>query len=414
MIKIEKTEVLGWEHAIRGMRNSHNSWHMSDSEWVDGDYFVGEKDLRLMKRLSNAGTDHSKFMRMIAVYADITAPLYLWGELDTYKVGTVRNSCSFMHKGMENPYCIDDFSVKDERMYEVLSPLKTKEHRLYYPYETNEFKRYTALNGRKYRVYRNGKVIREAFDYVDCYGSGRTRHFEEQEATIYQNKSGYFLVKLSGRDGGHILLHRLVAQCWLDEPSKDDLQVNHIDGNKGNNSVENLEWVTPSENVKKAREAGLYENTKGLHRLYQQWKSQCSLITPSNRTRFMNDCINGMRNSELSEKYNITPNQVNTGKYNIFNSTNEELFQECYLWERLIDTLNSLRELYLESKDELIFQQIRCLLPQGYLQKSTLMLNYQVLKNMYHARKNHKLDEWREFCNWIETLPHAKELICEV
>ena len=129
MLKIENTEVMGWEHAIRGMRNPMNSWEKSDSEWysigiptsnpaaindkcLSQKYCIGDNDLDLMKRLRNAGTDHRKFMRMITVYLDITAPLYWWKEFDTYKVGTVANSCSTMHKIHAKEFTIDDFSCE--------------------------------------------------------------------------------------------------------------------------------------------------------------------------------------------------------------------------------------------------------------------------------------------------------------
>lgn len=117
MIEIEKEQVLGWEHAIRGMRNPMNSWSGSDSEkdqlLTDGGapFFLGKNDLKLMKKLCKAGTDHRKFMRMIVVYMDITAPLYWWKEFDTYKVGTVANSCSTMHKIASKEFTMDDFST---------------------------------------------------------------------------------------------------------------------------------------------------------------------------------------------------------------------------------------------------------------------------------------------------------------
>ena len=114
MIQIENTEVTGLKASIRGMRNPMNSWAQSDShyaEYPDDDvYCVGEKDLDLMNRLVSAGTDHSKFMRMIMVSSDITAPLYWWKEYDTYKVGTVANSCSTMHKIAAKRFELDDFS----------------------------------------------------------------------------------------------------------------------------------------------------------------------------------------------------------------------------------------------------------------------------------------------------------------
>ena len=120
MLKVENTEVFGWEAAIRGMRNPMNSWHLSDSfehtaNWElyrfgEGSPEIGEKDLRLMQNLSKAGSDHGKFLRYINVTVDITAPLYWWKEFDTYKIGTVANSCSTMHKIHAKEFELSDFS----------------------------------------------------------------------------------------------------------------------------------------------------------------------------------------------------------------------------------------------------------------------------------------------------------------
>lgn len=114
MIKIEHTNVYGFEAAIRGMRNPWNSWEKSDSTFnvgFSGDsVIVGDNDLALMKKLVSAGTGHSKFMRMINVTCDITAPMFWWSEYDSYKVGTVRNSCSKMHTIHIKPFDIDDFT----------------------------------------------------------------------------------------------------------------------------------------------------------------------------------------------------------------------------------------------------------------------------------------------------------------
>ena len=129
MLKIENTEVLGWEHAIHGMRNPMNSWANSDSSWRyiapaqreghilasysdDSEFWIGPNDANLMNRLRNAGTDHRKFMRMIPVYVDLIGPLYWWKEFDTYKVGTVANSCSTMHKIAAKEFTLEDFSYE--------------------------------------------------------------------------------------------------------------------------------------------------------------------------------------------------------------------------------------------------------------------------------------------------------------
>lgn len=120
MLKVENIDYWGFEHAVRGMRNPMNSWDKSDSEWriytpeyphlSEAKYIIGKNDLDLMKRLYKAGPEHRKYLRQIFVSLDITAPLYWWKEFDTYKVGTVANSCSTMHKIAAKEFELDDFS----------------------------------------------------------------------------------------------------------------------------------------------------------------------------------------------------------------------------------------------------------------------------------------------------------------
>ena len=180
MIKIEKFEVLGWEHAIRGMRNPMNSWEKSDSVFIDedGDWYtitgdsgpfknvdefstdgqqvyVGPNDLDLMKRLRNAGTDHRKFMRMITVHLDITAPLYWWKEFDTYKIGTVASSCSTMHKIAAKEFTLDDFShehlfhnVNDTEMWLDIDFFNVLDNTIFYLNKAREL--YLKTKGKKY------------------------------------------------------------------------------------------------------------------------------------------------------------------------------------------------------------------------------------------------------------------------
>ncbi len=115
MLKVERVSVMNFENAIRGARNPLNSWARMDSYYDDGgNYVLGENDLSLAKRLAKAGSDHRKFLRQVMVSMDITAPLYWWKEFDTYKVGTVANSCSTMHKIQAKAFDISDFSC--ERM----------------------------------------------------------------------------------------------------------------------------------------------------------------------------------------------------------------------------------------------------------------------------------------------------------
>ena len=219
MIKIENVDVYGWESAIRGMRNPLNSWSKSDSQFYvyampgkTRSEEIGNNDLKLMQSLVKAGTDHSKFMRMINVTMDIIAPLYWWKEFDTYKVGTVRNSCSTMHKITAKEFTLDDFS---------------REH-----------------------------------------------------------------------------LFKMDFQCYA---------------------------------------------------------------------------IRDTSENELIE--------LQTSALDILRT--------------VCQSLNRYRELYLKTKDKKYWWQMIQLLPSSYNQRATVQLNYAVLRNMYHARKNHKLDEWRDFCSWI-------------
>lgn len=232
MIRIENTETFGWKGAVRGMRNPMNSWNKSDSVFEKLYSFpedslvsvpcvqLGVNDLTLMMKLRQGGADDRKFMRMIHVQLDITAPLYWWKEFDTYKIGTVANSCSTMHKIHSRDLTLDDFS------HENLGVLV--------PAELNDG--------------------------------------EE----VYQN-------------------------LWIEM---------------------------------------LKETIKAINIARYQYETE--------------------PNSSLRKKY----------------------------WEQMIQ-----------------------LLPSSYNQRRTVDLNYEVLVNMYHARNHHKLNEWRVFCDWVKTLPYAKELI---
>ena len=127
MIKIENIDVYGWEAAIRGARNPKNSWHLMDSCYNNGEFEIGENDYDLLRRLTIAGPEHRKWNRMVTVTMDITAPLYFFKEYDTYKVGTVANSCSTMHRIHAKKFEMSDFSVEHLRslriMHEVIDEL---------------------------------------------------------------------------------------------------------------------------------------------------------------------------------------------------------------------------------------------------------------------------------------------------
>ena len=415
-MKFENTEVWGFEHAIRGMRNPLESWNKSDSEWethinynkdeVYTKFVIGKNDLKLAQSLIKAGSEHRKFMRQIFVSVDITAPAYFMTEIDTYKIGTTRNSSSFQHKGTSKRFEIDDFEV-DDKIKEVLRIKHKQFSDLFYQYETEEYKIYTTENGRQYKVYKNGRVFTLPFSYTDTMG--RIREFSEKECVPSKTKDGYFELNLGGRNSEKWLLHRLVAYVWLDNPNNFKT-VDHKDGNKANNCVENLEWVTLEENIKRE-----WDNFEGfdLQRNYKSWKIS-SKLNPTDRLKIKDLYSKGFSQKQLSEMFNIGQAQVSVIVRDV-NSTSEnrELFEHCWYWEQVLDALNSLRDKYLETKDYKYFRLIRQLLPQSYLYRSTITMNYENILNMYQQRKNHKLTEWsKSFCDWVKTLPYAEELIC--
>ena len=410
MIKVENVKVYNIARAVYSARNPLNSWAKSDSD-LDKD-ILGPNDIGLAQRLISAGPEHRKFLRQIFVTMDITAPLYWISEFDTYKVGTVRNSCSFMHKGVSKPFEISDFSVSDSKVYEILSPLVKKECDIVYPYETEEYKIYTCDNGRRYRVYKNGRVFAEPFEYTDSYGTGRTRKFELKECKPYKTPFGYYALRIGGRTGEHWRLHRLVATVWINTPDK-SYTVNHKDGNKGNNCVENLEWCTIAENTRKGYESGLFDNIGSLHSRYLRWKNGFKITDPRTQTEILFDSRNGLSVKEIADKYNLTNDQAQriVGAKEV---ENRESFYMSYIWESIIDGLNNLRCAYLETKDNQIFEDIRRLLPCGYNQRYTVTMNYENVLTMIKQRTGHRLTEWGDFIKVLWELPYAKELFSGV
>lgn len=420
MIKVENIDVWGFEHAVRAARNPMNSWDKSDSLFdgvtITGEVAIergtpltglGKNDVDLMRRLYKAGPEHRKYLRQIFVSMDITAPTYWNAEFDTYKIGVTRNSCSFMHKGVSKEFDIHDFSISDERVYDVLSPIKKTTHELNYPYETNEYREYIGENGRRYRVFKNGRIIAEKFEYTDTMG--RVRTLEEKECIPSKTASGYYEINIGGTKGKKWQLHRLVATVWIDNP--EDLKtVNHKDGDKGNNCVENLEWKTLSDNIKDGFENGLFDNIGSLHSRYLKWKNGHKVVSPHVRKAIIDDHNNGIVGKELADKYQIVERQANNI---VFYSRSEydELFLLCYAWENTINTLNELRNQYLTTKDSKVFQQIRCLLPCGYNQRYTVTMNYENVVNIIKQRSGHRLAEWREFVNVLKELPYVKEIM---
>jgi hypothetical protein len=395
MIKIEKDDVCGFEAAIRGMRNPMNSWGKSDSfkgcKSVNGktifpcdecngclgspDFIIGKNDFALMKKLVNAGSDHRKFMRFITVTVDVTAPMYWWSEYDTYKVGTVANSCSKMHKLLHKPFEISDFS------FDKLPGFK---HEIkYFIPDVDEAK----------EQWKQTKQNESYFASTE----GRIKHGDKiLSGSIH--KDGYMFVTIRGKQHPK---HRLIAEAFIPNPNNKPF-VNHKDGNKQNNCVENLEWCTQSENIIHAYEHNLQPT--GL----STYKGKFSAEQRATIKKEWDDGTISKR--ELAKKYGVSHTcmcDIINDKYKYAETVN--LFET--IAKPWVDVLNELRDSYLACDNEVdkktIWYAIIQLLPTSYNQKRTLLLNYEVLRNIYHARKNHKLDEWHVFCDWIESLPYS-------
>lgn len=398
MIKVENVEIYGWEAAIRGTRNPMNSWDKSDSGWCCGDlvcskmdcdlgcnipYFViGKADLKLMKKLAAAGSDHRKFMRMITVYLDVTAPLYWWAEYDTYKVGTVRNSCSKMHRLLSRPFEMSDFS------FDKLVGYRNEVKQFRPPIDEDMVANEVWVDiDKEYSVSNFGRVKHKFTD-----------HYRLISGSIHSD--GYIYVTLHGEQ---IPLHRLIAKTFHRDSYASNVVVNHIDGNKQNNFADNLEWVTQQENVQHSHANGF--QPKGI-------STYTGKFTAEQREKIKCLWDSGEKSKrEIARMYGVSHTCINdiiSDKYKYAEKTN--VFEEVA--RPIVDTLNELRDSYLNCDDadskRTIWYSILQLLPESYNQKSTLMLNYEVLANIYHSRKNHRLDEWCDFCKWIETLPYSE------
>ena len=387
MIKFEKTEVFGWEAAIRGLRNPKNSWDKSDSRWEDQSndevkWIIGDNDMKLMQALRKSGSDHRKFLRMITVYVDITAPLYWWSEFDTYKVGTVANSCSKMHKLLAKPFEMSDFS------FDKIPGFK------------HEIKQFRPEVDEEAELWR-----RVDADY-DVSNQGRVRH-GSRILSGSVHRDNYILVTLHGKQ---IPVHRLVAEAFIPNCEKKP-EVNHIDGNKMNNAVDNLEWVTRAENQKHAVDNGLQPKPT---------KTYQGKFTAEQREEIKRLWDSGMfSRRQLSKKFSVSHTCINdiiNDKYKYAESTN--VFEEVA--RPIVDTLNELRDSYFACENEVskkqIWYSILQLLPSSYNQRRTVMMNYEVLNNICRIgrRLDHKLDEWRVgFMDWARGLPYANELIFE-
>lgn len=391
-MKFEKTDVWGFEHALRGMRNPLSSWECSDSKTDEnGNFIIGEKDLNLAQRLIKGGSEHRKFMRQIMVSVDITAPDYWFKEFSTYRIGITENSTSTMHKVMSKPFTVNMFECSEMRGYK-----KEVEQR---PNEIDEDSEMWKIHPiyKDYEISNQGRV--RHLSYSDSNGSIR----KERLLVGSLHEDGYVFISICLGKQKYLQIpkHRLIAETWIDN-TYNKPEVNHKDGNKQNNDVSNLEWSTRKENQDHA-----IENLLQPKKIYT-YKGKLSKEDRDEIIRRYSE--EKISRRELAVQYNVSHTTISSllnNKYNYGDNVRNE-FEDFKL---LLDELNELRDEYLITKDEVVWKTLIQRLPMNFLYKRTVTMNYENLLSICRQRKGHRLTEWRSFIDWAHSLPYAEELI---
>lgn len=429
MLDVKTIEVAGLLSAVEALRlpfgKECRSQTNYDDSWVenivpnfqsDVRVFFDERDLTLMSTLIKRGDEHAKVLRGIIAYAEINAPLMVWSELDTYRVGTERlSSESTMHTIGDGGLTIRDFDVPSE-LYEILDPIKQEREitglNISVPNELKCVIR--TYFGRQYEIWNNGDIYSLPYSVEDELPNGtkRTKTFEKRKLKFgkARNEQGYYQVRLGGRNGRTFQLHRVLADAFIPNPNGYTV-VNHKDGDKGNCSIDNLEWCTSSYNAKHAFDTGLRKHD--LRTRYLAYKSSLK-YTDEDIDAWKQMRAEGYGLKYIADKYGTTSSlvsqYVNDKRFENI-SEYSAVFNLASYYERTIREINDLAALYNDTKDVDVLLAIKRILPTSYMQKRIQYFSYQALRRIYQQRRNHRLPHWHIFCDWIKTLPFANELI---
>lgn len=427
MIEIKTLEIAGMASVLQALRlpfglecrskcdTSHYRFPTKENaETIEfntrSECSIHEKDLRLLSTLIRRGDEHAKAIRGLIVYAEINAPLFLWSELDTYRIGTERlSSESTMHTLGKRDVTINDFSV-DESIKRMLTPTpKYNPNELFVECPPVLESRIFVYNNREYEVWNNGDIYSLPYDVEClCHGKPNVRHYEKKKIIPSMKPDGYYSVRLGGRKGGNMQHHKVLALCFIPNTDiENKTQVNHIDGNRSNNSISNLEWVTPEENAQHAIRIGNKEITDRFR-----------YLTHKNGVKYKGSVLedvvymreNGATLKEIAQKYDSDETTISKVLIK-YNAGYKSDFERAEYFENTIDRINELAEDYRDSYDVDSLIAMKEILPASFMQRRIQYFSYQTLRRIYHQRITHRLPHWRKFCEWIETLPFFDELI---
>lgn len=393
MIIVENIGVYNAEFAIKGMRNPLESWDQSDSYYNEkGDYIIGENDMKLALKLIKAGSDHRKFIRQIFVSMDITAPLYWWKEMDQYRIGSTTNSTSTMHTIHKTPIVPNLFSVENlNGFYRKINNYPNIINE-----ETEEWKQHPKHS--LYLISNQGRIKRKP------YITTHNRLWKEKILKNIAHNDGYLVVDIlqDNKKRTIVLVHRLVAETFISNENNLP-EVNHKDGNKQNNYYKNLEWSTRNEN-----EQHSYDIIKTSHHNLNSRKKHSNNLLKLNKEQrelIKIEYSKGESSRQLGKKYNVDHTVILDI---IHDKTGNIQLNEYDSFVIYCNILENLRLKFLETNDKKYWIQLIQMLPSSFNQRRTWSSTYETLKNIYHARKNHRLDEWKNFCNVLEQLPYSE------
>ena len=379
----------GYEAALFGIGLSFGLTSGKSLEEFKSDKQLFERLANVAKKLSHVGIGENKFLRQIGVILDINAPRFWWPEMDQYKISTTTQSESTIHSLTKRPFSPNDFEIQELSGWHKVIDQEIPE----IDEEKEEWCQHKDYP--EFLISSQGRVKRLAY-------TKSIKSYRERLLSYLIGNSGYahVLLRRKGEKPKNLNIHRLVAETFIENP-ENKKQVNHINGNKLDNRVENLEWVTAKENSEKAKEMGI----KPVNFACFQGK-----FTEEERNEIRLKWEEGKTVPELAKEYNVWPSRIYCLVHNIYQykQYKNEFREFC---KNVVEPLNNLRELYLETKDQNVWMQIKSLLPESFLQRRILSCNYANLQNMLLQRHNHKLKQWHHFCQEIAKQVMHPELI---